>query len=175
MKSALHLLSCCLLTLGLLGSAGCASNTVKPRAFEVRVKVDESLANTSLQVDLIGANSLADLPKWTTYSITEYWQPDNPLRKDATHLTAQFGRGLPITVTVPRDHPHWLSWLKSGVAHLVIIADLPGIANDQLGNADPRRLIIPLDKKLWPRRAPLEILVKDSGLKLLTKQKAQKE
>jgi hypothetical protein len=164
-----------LIALVLLGCGGCASNTVKPRAFEVRITVDPKLANTSLQVDLIGANTLADLPKWTSYSVTEYWQPDNPLRRDDSHLSAQFGRGLPTTVTVSREHPHWQTWLKSGVAHLVILADLPGVSNDQTGNADPRRLIIPLDKKLWKRKAPLEILIQEAGMKLLTKQKNEKE
>lgn len=174
MKSAQQLLVF-LFAAVLLTGFGCNSNTVKPRAFEVRLTVDPALANTSLQVDLVGANTLADLPKWASYSVTEYWQPDNPLRRDASHLCAQFGRGMPTLVTVGRDHPHWQTWLKSGVAHLVILADLPGVSNDQAGNADPRRLIIPLDKKLWNGKAPLEILIQEGGLKLLTKQKAQKQ
>lgn len=164
-----------LVAAALFAFGGCASSTVKPRAFEVRLTVDPAMANTSLQVDLIGANTLADLPKWTTYSVAEYWQPDNPLRRDDSHLCAQFGRGLPAKLVVGREHPHWQVWLKSGVSHLVILADLPGISNDQAGNADARRLIIPLDKKLWDRKAPLEILITESGMKLLTKQKNQKE
>ena len=159
----------------LLAFGGCASNTVKPRAFEVRLTLDPALAGMSLQVDLIGANTLADLPKWTTYSVTEYWQPDNPLRRDDSHLCAQFGRGLPAKLVVARDHPHWQTWLKSGVSHLVILADLPGVTSDQAGNADPRRLLIPLDKKLWNSKDPLEIVIQTGGLKLLTKQKNKKE
>jgi hypothetical protein len=53
------------------------------------------------------------------------------------------------------------------------MADLPGSAVDQNGNADSRRLIIPLDKKLWRRGDPLEILIQEGGIKLLTKQKKQ--
>jgi hypothetical protein len=155
-----------------LGS-GCTSTTVKPRAFEVQLTVDKALEATSLQVDLIGANTLADLPKWTSYSVTDYWQPDNAQRRDASKFTFQFGRGLPTKVTINREDPKWDPWLKSGVAHLVILADLPGAAIDQPGNADPRRLIIPLDKKLWKRSAPLEILIQEGGIKLLTKQKKQ--
>lgn len=159
----------------LIAGSGCNSTRVKPRAFEVILTIDKPLVGTSLQVDLIGANSLADLPKWTTYSVTEYWQPDNPLRRDDAHLCAQFGRGLPTKVTVSREHPHWQAWIKSGVAHLVIMADLPGVSNDQIGNADPRRLIIPLDKKLWSRKAPLEILIQEGGIKLLSKQLSEQK
>jgi len=154
-------------------ASGCTSTTVKPRAFDVKLTIDKPLASTSLQVDLIGANTLADLPKWSTYSVTEYWQPDNTQRRDASKITFQFGRGLSTTVAISREDPRWQSWLKSGVAHLVIMADLPGAATDQVGNADPRRLIIPLDKKLWKRSDPLEIVIQEGGIKLLTKQKAQ--
>jgi hypothetical protein len=155
-----------------LGS-GCLSTTVKPRAFKVTLTIDKPLENTSLQIDLIGANTLADLPKWTSYSVTEYWQPDNMQRRDASKITFQFGRGQPATVTIGRDDPRWQAWLKSGVAHLVIMADLPGAATDRVGNADARRLIIPLDKKLWKYNAPLEIVIQEGGIKLLTKQKTQ--
>jgi len=82
---------------------------------------------------------------------------------------------LPAKVTISAQHPHWQTWLKSGVAHLVILADIPVITNDQAGNADARRLIIPLDKKLWNRKDPLEILIQESGIKLQTKQKNPKE
>jgi hypothetical protein len=157
----------------LLGN-GCASSPVKPRAFEVQLTFDKPLENASLQVDLIGANSLADLPKWTSYSVTEYWQPDNPQRRDASKFTYQYRRGFPVTVKIARDNPLWQTWLKSGVEYLVVIADLPGAATDQAGNADPRRLIIPLDKKLWKYNAPLEIVIQEGGIKLLTKQKTQK-
>lgn len=170
----LFLLPVCLVAL-LLGVAGCVSKTVKPRPFEVRLSVDKALAATSLQVDLIGANALADLPKWTSYSATGYWQPDNPQRRDASKLTFQFGRGLPEQVVLDRKDPRWDPWLKAGVTYLVIMADLPGANTDQIGNADARRLIVPLDRKLWKRRAPLEILIQEGGIKLLTKQKAQKE
>ena len=159
-----HLALLPLAALALFLGSGCNSSTVKPRAFEVQLSIDKSLETTSLQVDLIGANTLADLPKWSAYSVTDYWQPDNLQRRDAAKFTYQFGRGLRTTVTISRDDPRWQPWLKSGVAHLVILADLPGGATDQMGNADPRRLIIPLDKKLWKRKAPLEIVIQEGGI-----------
>ncbi len=157
----------------LLLNGGCASRTIKPRAFQVNLTVDKALESTSLQVDLVGANALADLPKWTSYSVTEYWQPDNPQRRDALRITYQFGRGISNIVTLSRDDVRWQSWLKGGVAYLVIMADLPGSAVDQNGNADSRRLIIPLDKKLWRSSDMLEILIQEGGIRLLTKQKKQ--
>ena len=170
-----HLALIPLAVLALFVGSGCATSAGKPRSFEVRVTVDKSLEFTSLQVDLIGANTLADLPKWTTYSVTSYWQPDNPQRRDANKITHQFGHGLPASVVLGREDPRWQEWLRSGVAHLVVMADLPGVATDQPGNADPRRLIIPLDRKLWSYGAPLEIVIQEGGIKLLTKQKPGKQ
>jgi hypothetical protein len=161
-------------TLALIVFGGCNSTTVKPRAFDVQLTIDKSLESTSLQVDLIGANTLADLPKWTSYSVTDYWQPDNPQRRDAPKITFQFGRGLPASGNVSRYDPRWEPWMKTGAAYLVVIADLPGVATDQAGNADSRRLIIPLDKKLWERNAALELVIQEGGIKLLTKQKEAK-
>lgn len=163
-----------LISLGLFLAGGCNSTTVKPRAFEVHLTVDKALAGTSLQVDLIGANTLADLPKWTSYSVTEYWQPDNPQRRDASRVTYQFGARQPLKVVLDREDPRWQAWLNAGVQNLVIMADLPGAATDQAGNADPRRLIIPLDKKLWRSGDPLEIVIQEGGLRLITKQKRLK-
>ena len=168
-----HLILIPLTALTLLVSSGCNSSTVKPRAFEVNLTIDKPLESTSLQVDLVGANALADLPKWTSYSVTEYWQPDNPQRRDASRITYQFGRGISNKITLSRDDVRWQPWLKGGVAYLVIMADLPGSAVDQNGNADSRRLIIPLDKKLWRRNDSLEILIQEGGIRLQTKQKKQ--
>jgi hypothetical protein len=99
--------------------------------------LDPALAGTSLQVDVVGANELSDLPKWQTYSVTEYWQPGNAFRRDARKATLAFGRGRPDTQSLAVDDPKWAEWLRTGALHLVLIADLPGPVSDQTGNADP--------------------------------------
>jgi hypothetical protein len=143
-----------------------------PRAYNVKVTLDGPLADTSVQVDLVGANELADLPKWQSYSVTDYWQPNNAFRRDARKSTMQFGRGKPNTQTLLGSDPHWEEWLRTGALDLVIVADLPGAVTDQMGNADPRRLILPLDRAVWGRNVDtIEILIQESGLRLLTPRK----
>ena len=67
------------------------------------------------------------------------------------------------------DDPKWAEWLRTGALHLVLIADLPGPVSDQTGNADPRRLILPLDRAAWDRKLQkLQIVVQESGLRLMT-------
>jgi hypothetical protein len=165
MLRSLALLSAGVIAL-LLG--GCVS-TPQPIAYTVEVSLDPALAGTSLQVDLVGANEISDLPKWQSYSVTEYWQPGNAFRRDARKVTLAFGRGLPTTQALSVDNPQWAEWLRTGALHLVLIADLPGPVSDQAGNADPRRLILPLDKRTWDKKAKgLQVVVQESGLRLLT-------
>ena len=158
-----------------LAFAGCASVSPfgvssKPVAQNIKITLDKTLENTSLQVDLIGASTMADLPKWQSYSVTDYWQPGNTTRRDTDRVTLDFGPGKPATQALSAADSKWKQWLATGAANLVIIADLPGVSADKGGPADPRRLIIPIDAKSWKKAAkdPIEILVQESGLRLLT-------
>ena len=153
------------------GSANKAANmltSTKPVAQNIKITVAKTLENTSLQIDLLGANTISDLPKWETYSVTEYWQPGNTTRRDTVRFTLDFGTGKPASQTFSKKNEIWKRWLGTGCANLVILADLPGVAGG--GANDPRRLIIPLDAKSWKKSsgAPIEILVQESGLRLLT-------
>jgi hypothetical protein len=157
--------------LALLMLGGCVS-APQPRAFTINLTLSPALHGTSVQVDMVGANTLADLPKWQSYSVTEYWQPGNPFRRDAQKHTVQFSRDLPDTQMLLMGDSLWSSWLSTGAQHLVIVADLPGAVTDQVGNADPRRLILPLDRAAWDSGVTtINILVQESGLKLLTPRK----
>lgn len=164
-----HIILTLATALAALFIAGCASSP-KPVAHEIKITVDKTLENTSLQIDLIGANAVSDIPKWESYSVTEYWQPGNATRRDTDRITLDYGRGKPAAQTVPSTDAKWKRWLGTGASYLVVIADLPGVSSDRGGAADPRRLIIPLDVNAWKKdkKAPLEILVQESGLRLLT-------
>ena len=136
------------------------------------MSVDPSLVGTSLRVDLIGANKLADVPKWEAYSINEYWQPANGVRDDANKETMQFGRGHPETQSFTSDNPLWKGWLATGALYLIVIAELPGSWTDRPGNADPRRISLPLDKGEWPKNTgTIELTIQQSGIRLLTPKK----
>lgn len=151
---------------------GCTS-VPKPRAYNLRLSVDPALAGTTVMVDLAGANEISDLPKWQTYSVTDYWQPGNVFRRDAHKATMEFGRDHPTAQTLAANDPHWAEWLRTGALHLVIVADIPGVVSDQAGNADPRRLIVPLDKAVWGRAEIIDVVVHESGLRLVTPKKSK--
>jgi hypothetical protein len=168
-----HLIRALAAGLGLLATAlllAACNSAPKPAAQTITLALDKSLENTSLQVDIIGANATSDLPKWESYSITEYWQPGNTTRRDTDRYTVDFGRGKPASQMISAIDAKWARWLQTGATYVVVIADLPGVASDQQGNADPRRLILPLDAKQWKkdRKDPIEIQIKESGLHLLT-------
>lgn len=173
-RKALHAMFA-LAAVGIFASACSLFDTsqVKPRAFDISITLDKALVGMSLQVDLIGANKTSDLPKWESMSITEYWQPGNSQRRDANKISFEFAREKPTTVTISKDDPHWKQWFNSGAIYLVVLADLPGITADQAGNADTRRLILPLDKKLWKSNQKLELLIQESGIRLLSKQRKE--
>lgn len=161
-------------TVAVLGLFAACASTPTPSRYTVNFTLDKTLEGTSLQIDIIGANAVADLPKWEAYSITEYWQPGNTTRRDADKATLEFGRGKPIVQTFASTDPKWNEWLRTGALYMVVIADLPGIAADKQGNADPRRLILPLDKAEWARgnKGAIDVLVQESGLRLLSPKKS---
>lgn len=161
-----------LFVLGLL--AGCNSAPVA-RNFNVRVEIDAALAASSVQLDLVGANAVSDLPKWQTYSVSDYWQPGDPMRRDSEKAVLRFGPGRPTVQTFSGGDPIWNRWLGTGALYLVVLVDLPGIAADRDGNADPRRLILPLNKAEWTRGIEtIELRVQESGIRLLTPKKTLK-
>lgn len=149
-------------------AAGCASGP-QATAFNVKVELAPSLAGSSIQVDLIGANSVSDLPKWQTISVSDYWQPENAQRRDADKAVLQFGPGKANVQTFSSTDPVWQRWISTGAMHLVVLVDLTGISSDKEGNADPRRLILPLDVKKWPADVKtIELRLQESGIRLLT-------
>ncbi len=149
--------------------AGCNTKPV-PSAFNLQFDLDPSLAGTSLELDLVGANPVSDLPKWQTYSVSDYWQPGNVMRHDADKAELTFGEGKGTTQTFSSADPSWDRWLNSGATNLIILVDLPGISSDKEGNADPRRLIVPLDIHKWASNT-LVFRIQESGIRLMTPMK----
>jgi hypothetical protein len=162
-----------LAAVALAGLLAACSSSPQPTRFALSFTLDEALQGTSLQVDVIGANAVSDLPKWETYSVTEYWQPGNVSRRDADKATLEFGRGRSNTQVLPATDPKWNDWLRTGALYVVVLVDLPGVPVDRQGNADPRRLILPLDRNQWRAGTNvIEVLIQESGVRLLTAKKA---
>jgi len=170
MKSPSILLRICatLASLAVLALVGC-STAPKPRNYNLKIECDQALAGSSIQLDIIGANAISDLPKWQSYSVSDYWQPGNPMRRDAEKIVLRFGQAKSNTQVFSGTDPIWNRWLATGALYLVVIVDLPGIASDREGNADPRRLILPLDSREWPGNVEtIELRVQEAGIRLLT-------
>src|SRR5438067_9905766 len=54
----------------------------KPIAYNIEVKLDQSLKGKSVLVDLVGVNP-ASLPRWEAYSMSSYWKEGDALRRDS--------------------------------------------------------------------------------------------
>ena len=145
----------------LLVGATCAPQPprIKPKKFDLLFRLDPALAGASVQVDIIGASARSYLPSLESVQLNQYWNPGNPLRRDVPKATVVYGRGSPPEQTFPATDPKWTTWLGAGAEMLVLMLDAPGIQD---------RLIVPLDQKEWGNVPRLEILIQESGIRLLT-------
>ncbi len=142
------------LPLLVLAIAGCAGMG----RFDVDVTVDRAGfksgvgAVPSIEVNLVGVNNV-EFPKWNTKSMTEYWEPDDPLRTGTVNrgfaYVMTFGEEQPVRQVLSRRHPVWSQWAANGAENLFVLVNYPRVAKDQAGNADPRRKILPLERKRW--------------------------
>jgi len=160
----LALLSIAMLLMG----ASCSPKSARPSKFDLRFSVDAVLSGASIQVDVMGANTITDLPRLESYSVSEYWKPGNALRRDSAKAVLKFGPGLEAVQTLSSADPMWNTWLRTGAGVLVIFVDLPGTQSDRPGLADPRRLIVSIDQNEWGRVRTLEFVIQESGVRLIT-------
>jgi hypothetical protein len=145
---------------------GCGDKT---QTYNILLECDDVVAKKSVRVDLIPVSKI-DLPEWEAYPVSKYWQPQNTKRAGADKITKNFGLGQPKSYVLKLSDPEikakWRDWLNRRVSHLVVIADLDSVTDDAAGSADPRRKIIPLNKKSWPDTSTLRILVQDGGVRV---------
>src|SRR5262245_4836949 len=90
--------------------------------YEVEVRVDDSLKQGSVLVDLVGANA-GSLPRWEDYSMSKYWQHSDSMRQSAEKIVFDFSSGKPTTQTLAVTNGVWNTWKAKGVSHLLILAD----------------------------------------------------
>jgi hypothetical protein len=164
-SSPSRILGAAVLGAALLLAGGCASGP-SPRAYAVKVSLDPTLAGSSVQVDLIGANPISDVPRLESYPVSEYWKPGDVLRRDSAKISFAFGQGRPDSQVLEMKNPIWTKWLQTGAQNLIVIADIPGVTADP-----PRRLNLPLDANQWGKTDTLDILVQESGIRVVTPKK----
>lgn len=149
--------------------AGCGG----PR-FNVQVKVNEQWAATgrvpTLEVDLVGANP-SDAAILSRKDLLEYFAAGDDIRSTYPKKTLTFTKSDPEPKTLEKSDPVWQAWDQKQVDQLFVLVNLPGIAGSLPGDADPRRLILPLDTTRWAS-TDLEVEVNSGGLVVNTPQRA---
>src|SRR5579885_911019 len=106
-----------------------------------------------VEVDLVGVND-ADYEKWSTYPLSKYWSPRDPLRTTSKVYVMSFSRQTQEPAMLRKDDPVWDAWKQQGATHLFVIAFLP--AAKAQADADARRAELPLDRCLWKGTPQLE-------------------
>lgn len=161
--------SALMLGVGLMFSSCSTCKPGKPGPigkFNIDVNLDPSLKDASVAIDLVGVTPLT-LPRWDNYSMKTYWEPQDEMRQGADKLTFTLGNGNVTSHSVSINDPKWNQWLPQGVTHIMVLADLPGVIDDKVGNLDARRQELSLDKCLWvDGTTNLIIDVKRSGLEV---------
>lgn len=121
----------------------------------------------SLEVDIVALNQ-DDSIRFMSYSTDEYFQPNNPYRKNLNRYTMFFSEENFKPHKLSEDNPIWAKWNKHGATRLLIIGNLPGVWKFKSGKLDPRRMNLPLDSNSWPNGNDIKVQVKPSGLTLQT-------
>ena len=164
------------LTLGslLLAVAFCGCGSCRPGGppgapltYNLKIYPGDSLKDSSLEVDIVGIHP-SDLERYRTYSVKKYFKPGDPLRADAAKYTVRFVPGKQTVAMIPRNHTLWAAWMKAGVQYLVVLADIPGVADEgKAGSQDPRRQLLPLCECYWPKNTQdLKVKVQAGGVSL---------
>jgi len=153
-----------LLVMGLL-TGGCSrvANVMITRT--VSVTAEEEVCQKGVEVHLVGVSRF-DRKKWTDVKMSEYWRPENPLRKSAKKYTKviRFGPDSCQHILGKKD-PYRDVWKTEKAEYLFVLADLRGLFEDLSGNADARRLELPApDSKRWGMKSEIEIIIRDDNV-----------
>ncbi len=137
--------------------------------YDITVALDRSLAAEDGDMATVEVHFIAlTADRGRTFqqaSMSDYWTPGRSPDRFQKRIL-KLGE-TETTAMLSRKDPVWRSWGKSEAEFLFVLADLPGLYEDQPDVQDPRRLIIPLDKKRW-RSRDIEILIRPQGIEKLT-------
>lgn len=181
-RSSQRIVRCLLaVSVALGGSAlvGCASSDRTGR-YEIVVALGAGMADPesgrvpSVEVDVVGVGPTQEA-RWREYRMSQYFGGGDTLRQSAPKATLPFTTDNPGAKTVERDDPVWDQWEQAGATRLFVLVNLPGFgeSDDLSGEADGRRLILPLERARWAGRR-IEIEVRPRELVCLTPLRAEK-
>lgn len=133
------------------------------RLGQYTVQVESTASMDSIQVDIVGVNE-AEYERWATYSMDAYWAPGNAFRNNAAdRVVLRFGMGCEARQTIGRKDPCWKAWRARQCRYLFILTNAGPLRSTEGTPSDPRRLILPLEKKRWDGRT-IEIRVLPGGV-----------
>lgn len=148
------------LALTALTAGGCCSWT-RGRIYPT-IRLSSDLREQSVELHLAGIRQ-SEHPMWQSYSVTEYFAPDNPIRHSAvklgySHVVRLGGGRMPaVQHGITLDQQQWEAtyrqWRSRGARQMFILADLSQV-DDVPGSADPRRVILPLNWCRYPSTQP---------------------
>ena len=120
-----------------------------PKDLNVRLAESEQGPGTpSVDVHLVAVPA-SKLRQFRTMSVTDYWSPSGQSRSAMPARKELFLGPGATSRTISRNDPIWKQWNAKQRPYLFVLADLRGVAEKE-GAADPRRIVLPLDKNRWP-------------------------
>lgn len=170
LSSLLPLLAVVLLPL----LTGCGAS---PRVYPVKVSLDPGLRDRnsgimpSIEVDLIGVTD-TDKAKWDAMPVDTYFQPGNELRQFSDRYTMAFTNEKAEAQTVAKSNAVLKKWEEKKTPHMYILASIP--MSGPAGPVDPRKVLLPLMSDRWSSDTTIEVVVKPSGVEVITPMKAAK-
>jgi hypothetical protein len=106
----------------------------------------------SVEINFVGVNA-SEYPVWHNYSVNKYWMPEDAQRVTAVRQghchVVTFGEQPPFRQAVSRTAPMWDKWKSKGSRYLFVLVNYPRTGKDLPGDADARRVVLPLDKQRW--------------------------
>ena len=120
----------------------------------VSIQLDKSFqdkfgANRQILVDVVGVKD-AENARWTTYSMTKYWQDGDGQRKTPMSKPLTFNSKSLDPQVITSSDPMWDQWLAGASdkhpPQIFVLVQLPGFfdaaKDDKPGSEDARRQII---------------------------------
>jgi len=152
------------------GLAGCGGGA----RYDVRVALDEAWVASgrvpTLEVDVVGANP-TEAALLNQKDLRAYFSANDEIRTTFPKRTVVFTQADTVPKTVPKSDAVWKTWNQKGADQMFVLVNLPGVSGSLPGDADPRRLVLPLSSDVW-LGSQIDVEVRQSGLVVTTEQQA---
>jgi len=138
----------------------------------ISMKVAQDIKDANIEVHLVGVHP-SSYDEWYNYSVDKYWSYSDAKRINADKVVYLFGKGKGTSIIVPINKGKgllknkWNKWKKEGCRHFVVLANLPLHSGDKPGNADLRRLFLPMRRNRY-QKSEIEIAIKAGNVECLT-------